>query len=185
MRDYGTVCPAFWRGQTGKEIRAMGQSAQLVSVYLITAPDSNMIGLYYLPLLLLAHETNCTVEEASQILKALADLHWAYYDQQTETVWVRNMAFYQVAEEVKPNDKRWPAIVRELASYDKSPFFKPFLTVYEDPFHLQGAFETLAETGASPSQGPSKGLRRAQRKRTQAPPKGLLCFRLAPLRFPK
>ncbi len=173
MRDYGTVCPAFWRGQTGKEIRAMGQAAQLVSVYLITAPDSNLIGLYYLPLLLLAHETNCTVEEARQVLTALADLHWAYYDLQTETVWIRNMAFYQVTEEVKPTDKRWPAIVRELASYDKSPFFRPFLDLYGEPFHLQGAFEPASETGASPSQGPSKGLRRAQRKRTQAPCKPL------------
>ena len=170
MRDYGSVSPSYWNGQTGREIRAMGQAAQLVGVYLLTCPHSNLIGLYYLPLALLAHETNCGLEEAHQIMKALADLDWAYYDCGSETVWVRNMAFYQVAEEVKRTDKRWPAVVRELVSNSKSPFFSRFVDVYRVPFNLAEALEAPSEPLGSPSQAPSKGLKRAARKQRQAHP---------------
>ena len=124
MRDYGSISPSYWNGQTGKQIRGLGQAAQLVGAYLLTCPNSNLIGLYYLPLLLLAHETNCSLEEAKLILEAFGQIDWAYYDCPTETIWVRNMAFYQVAEEVKECDKRWPAIVRELISYSNSPFYR-------------------------------------------------------------
>jgi len=136
MRSYGTVTPSFWRGQTGRDIRGLGPAAQLVALYLMTAPDSNLIGLYYLPLLIIAHEANCQVEEARFILDALAELDWAFYDLPTETVWVKNMAFYQIAERVKRGDNRWRAIVEELGSYDKSPFFNRFLEVYGEPFNL-------------------------------------------------
>ena len=173
MRDYGTICPAYWIGQTGRKIRAMGRGAQLIGTYLLTCPNSNLIGLYYLPLVILAHETNCTVEEARMTLDAMAAIDWAYYDHPTETVWVRNMAFYQVAEEIKNNDNRWGAILRELVSYNNSPFYSKFLEVYGGPFNLVEALEAPHEALGSPSEPPSKGLVRANRKRKQAPSKGL------------
>ncbi|BDU72940.1 hypothetical protein [Mesoterricola silvestris] len=166
MREYGIISPAYWKGQTGRQIRAMGPMAQLVGCYLMTAPTSNLIGLYYLPLVLVAGETNTTVEEVTQIMQALAAIDWAYYDQDTETVWVRNMAFYQVAERVERADNRWAAIYRELTDYDKSPFFSRFLEVYGEPFNLTTAFD-------SPSGAPPKGLSRTTRKIRQAPPKPL------------
>jgi len=57
MRDYGKIAPSFWIGKTGKAIKAGGQEAVVVAMYLMSSPHSNMIGLYYLPMMYLAHET--------------------------------------------------------------------------------------------------------------------------------
>ena len=57
MRDYGKVSPHFWIGRTGKELRQAGPESQLVALYLLTSPHANMIGLYYMPLTFLSHET--------------------------------------------------------------------------------------------------------------------------------
>lgn len=56
MRDYAKVSPRFWLGETGKELRKAGAEAQVVAFYLMTSPHANMLGLYYLPVLYLAHE---------------------------------------------------------------------------------------------------------------------------------
>ena len=55
MRDYATVAPQFWLGKTGRELRRQGAEAQVVSFYLMTSPHANMLGLYYLPILYIAH----------------------------------------------------------------------------------------------------------------------------------
>lgn len=47
MRSYGIVKPAFWNGETGRQIRAVGADAQLVALYLMTNPHANAIGMYY------------------------------------------------------------------------------------------------------------------------------------------
>jgi hypothetical protein len=168
MRDYAQVSPKFWTGPTGRQIRAMGQSAQLVAIYLLTGPNSSMIGLYYLPLVTLAHETNLEVAEARQVLAALSTIDYSHYDDLQETVWVVNMGFYQVGETVETRDKRWLALVRELLAYTNCPFFPRFLDLYGDAFHLREALQAPLDGTASPLQGPSKGLRRATRKQKQS-----------------
>ena len=70
MRDYATVAPQFWLGKTGRELRKKGAEAQVVSFYLMTSPHANMLGLYYLPILYIAHETGLGLEGASKGLKA-------------------------------------------------------------------------------------------------------------------
>ncbi len=69
MRDYAKVSPRFWLGETGRELRKAGAEAQVVAFYLMTSPHANMLGLYYLPVLYLAHETGLGLEGASKGLK--------------------------------------------------------------------------------------------------------------------
>ena len=57
MRDYAKVSPQFWIGKTGKAIKKAGPEATIVALYLMTCPHANMIGLYYVPLMYIAHET--------------------------------------------------------------------------------------------------------------------------------
>ena len=66
MRDYAKVSPRFWLGETGRELRKAGAEAQVVAFYLMTSPHANMLGLYYLPVLYLAHETGLGPEGASK-----------------------------------------------------------------------------------------------------------------------
>lgn len=95
MRDYATVAPQFWLGKTGRELRKKGAEAQVVSFYLMTSPHANMLGLYYLPILYIAHETGLGLEGASKGLKSTIEAGFCSYDEDTEMVWVHEMAAYR------------------------------------------------------------------------------------------
>lgn len=141
------VSPHFWTGHTGREIRKLGHEAQIIALYLMTAPGSNMIGLYYLPLPVLVHETGCPIEGASKGLIDLQNLGFCEYDQEEEVVWVCEMARWQIGDEIKEGDKRHGRVVKEVASYSSSPFYDAFMSRYAAPFRL-------------PTLVPSKGHRR-------------------------
>jgi hypothetical protein len=151
MREYSKVSSRFWTGDTGKRIRALGPVAQVVAMYLMTAPGSNMIGLYYLPLPTLAHETGIPFEGASEALRSLRTIGFARYDEASEVVWVPEMARHQLGDTIKPADKRHAGLLRELSLYAKCPYHNEFIAHYRDAFAL-GA--------VAPVDDPSKGLRR-------------------------
>jgi hypothetical protein len=155
-RDYATVSPQFWSGKTGRQIRAMGKDAQLVALYLITCPGSTATGVYYLPLPTLEHETNCSVDEARHILKALEDVEFASYDEAEEMIWVRNMAREQIATTLKQTDKRWKWLVKEVETFRGSRFFLPWLENYSQAFSLGEAFKAPSKPLQSPSKAPAK-----------------------------
>lgn len=98
MRDYAKVSPRFWLGETGRELRKAGAEAQVVAFYLMTSPHANMLGLYYLPVLYLAHETGLGLEGASKGLKRAVEAGFCSYDHDAEMVWVHEMAAWQVGE---------------------------------------------------------------------------------------
>jgi hypothetical protein len=157
MRDYAVVKPQFWTGETGRRLRNKGPEALLVGMYLMTCPNSTMLGLFYLPLVTIAHETGLTLEGARKGLQGAAEVDFARYDPASETVWVLEMATYQVAETLKPRDRRWTGVVRELATWRKSPFFADFVARYKVPYNLPD--NLAAEPLASPLEAPCKPLR--------------------------
>lgn len=136
MRDYATFSCQFWTGHTGKQIKAKGKDAVILAVYLFTAHNSNMIGLYYLPLVTMAHESGLSIEETRKGLRSLSEVGFAHYDEQEENVWVPRMAVFQIAELLKPGDKRSKGIERELEHYKKSRFYVEFVRLYRAPFRL-------------------------------------------------
>jgi hypothetical protein len=70
MREYAKLGPTFWTGETGKALRRRGSKALLAAAYLISSPHSNMLGLYYQPILYMAHETGMGIDGASEGLAA-------------------------------------------------------------------------------------------------------------------
>lgn len=152
MRDYGKVAPRYWFGDTGKEIRRLGgPEALLVGAYLQTCASSNMIGLYYLPIITIAHETGLSVEGASKALARLSEGGFAHYDEREEMVWVPEMARHQIAPELKSGDKQILGVEREALKYQKSRFFADFVERYKVPFNL-----SLAKPLGRPIEGPSE-----------------------------
>jgi hypothetical protein len=69
MRGYSVVAPQFWIGDTGKALKKAGSEAVIVGLYLMTSPHANMLGLYYLPEVYIAHETGLGIEGTSKGLK--------------------------------------------------------------------------------------------------------------------
>lgn len=117
-----------------------------------------MIGFYYLPKPILAHETGMTLEEASKALQCLSEVDFAYYDEDSEHVFVPNMAKFQIDDRLELKDKRVISIRKQLEPLRKTLFFNQFLNRYREAFHLQGI---------SPFEGPSKPLRSQEKEQEQ------------------
>lgn len=150
MRDYAKVAPTFWTGDTGKAIRALGRDEQVVALYLLTCPSSNALGLYYLPVPTMCHETGCPIKGASKALRRVCEAGFASYDDRTEHVFVYRMAEYQIGQTLEANDKRVPWIKKELQAFKNTPFFNDFVERYKDAFHLS-ELEGLGRAFEAPS----------------------------------
>lgn len=162
MRDYSTVSPQFWLGKTGRKLRKAGPEAQVVAFYLMTSPHANMLGLYYLPVIYLAHETGLGIQGASKGLKRTIEAGFCSYDEQTEMVWVHEMAAYQVGSTLKATDKRCAGVRNEYRSLPENPYLSAFFERYKLDFHLTDCREIIAE-----KQGASKGLSSQEQEQEQ------------------
>jgi len=135
-RSYGIVRPSFWIGKTGVMLRKHDPSVSLVALYLQTSPHANMIGLYHLPLIYVAHETGLHVRQVDDAIVVLERDGFCTYARETEWVFVTEMARCQIADELKPRDNRVKNIRKEL---EKAPphLVELFLERYEGPFSLK------------------------------------------------
>lgn len=158
MRDHSRVSSTYWTGRTGHDIRKRGRDAQLVGAYLMFAPGSNMLGVFHLPIATLAsaicakpEDLGRALEDALKALRSLSEVGFCTYDEELEWVWVREMAAWQVDDELKRDDNRTKAVAKLWLSLPKLPFLNEFYARYRVPFHLPQRPEL-----ASPFEAPSK-----------------------------
>ena len=151
MREYGSVSPRFWIGETGKRLRG-DANAQVLALYLMTSPHANMIGVFHCPVLYMAHETGLDIEGASKALARLIEAGFCKYERDSETVFVIRMAAHQVGERLKRDDKRVLGIRKELEKISDQSLKAAFVEVYAESFHLE------REPLASPLIAPPKQL---------------------------
>lgn len=132
MRAFGVVSPQFWTGRTGKEIQAAGPEAVILAMYLMTSPHSHMCGLYYLPKPYIKIDTGRPLRAIDIALKQLANLPsggFAYYDEESQHVWIPEMLRWQVGT-LKPSDSRVQAIAKWYQGLPKIPFVHAFYDRY-------------------------------------------------------
>lgn len=162
MRDYSKVSPQFWIGKTGKEIRRQGPETLIVAMYLMTCPQANMLGLFYLPEMYIAHETGLGMEGAMKGLAGCIEAGFCAYDRDSEVVWVYEMARHQIANELKERDLRSKGVQNEYDSLPENPFLACFFDKYG------AAFKMAQKRGNSiPIEGPSKTLRSQEQEQEQ------------------
>ena len=171
MREYAKLSPTFWTGETGKALRKRGSEAVIVALYLVSAPGSNMLGLYYQPILYMAHETGLGINGATKGLQACIEVGFCEYDGETEMVFVKEMAAWQIADDLKPNDLRCRGIQKDYDALPDNPFLEAWYLRYCQAFHLTnrrvGSREpTLFDE--PPKQGPTEAPSQAP---LQAPSK--------------
>lgn len=166
MRDYATVSPAFWTGETGRVLKKSGPETMLVAMYLVTSPHANALGLYYLPILFIAHETGLTFEGASKGLQRASEGGFCAYDYENEIVWVHEMARFQIGDSLSPKDNRVKWIKSEYKKLPNCKFLKHFFEKYKDIFYLD--FERNFEA-------PSKPLRSQEQEQEQEQDKKECC----------
>ncbi|NDP58711.1 MAG: hypothetical protein GZ090_05090 [Oxalobacteraceae bacterium] len=136
MRNYAKVSAKFWVGATGKQLRS-DSGAQLVALYLMTCPNSEMTGVFHCPLYYIAHETGLGLEGASKGLQRLIQEGFCSFDDNTETVFVHQMARYQIADELQHSDKQVKGVQKAFATIAKGPFRQAFFDRYKTAFHLE------------------------------------------------
>lgn len=158
MRDYGKVAPQFWTGETGRQLKAGGPEAIVVAMYLMTSPHANMIGLYYLPKLYLAHETGLGMEGACKGLARAIEAGFCSYDEASEYVFVHAMARFQIADTLDPKDKRCKGVENEASKVPKGLLRNDFFARYGVAFHIENG---------SPFEAPSKPLRSQEQEQEQ------------------
>lgn len=155
MRDYSKVAPQFWNGKTGKALKAKGSEAVIVALYLMTCQHANMLGLYYLNVAYIAVDTGLGMEGATKGLQGACEVGFCHYDEDSEVVWVVEMAAYQVGERLDPKDNQVKGIQRQYDALQDNPFLGQFYERYGAAFcmsHSRGE----VKAPASPSEAPPK-----------------------------
>jgi hypothetical protein len=150
VRDYSKVSGQFWTGKTGKSLRGDMQS-QIVAMYLMTSPHSNMIGVFHCPILYIAHETGSPLEGATKALKRLSEGGFCTYDADSETVWVHEMARFQIGERLKPSDNRVKDIQKQYANLPEGRIKTGFFEKYGEAYCLENG-----KPLGSPLEAPTK-----------------------------
>ncbi len=161
MRDFAKISPAFWSGQTGRSLRS-DPDAQVLAFYLMTAPHANMIGLYYCPIQYITTDTGLSSEGACKALSRLEDVGFCEYDAANEWVWVIAMARFQIASQLKANDKQVVGVRNELSRVPDIELKEHFVSRYR--FSLL-EFEAPSKPLRSPFEAPSKPLRSKEKEK--------------------
>lgn len=159
MREYSSVSGRFWIGKTGKELRG-DTTAQVLALYLMTSPHSNMIGVFHCPILYMSHETGIPLEGAYKALARLSEIGFCHFEEESETVFVVRMAANQVGEEIKDGDKRKLGVIKQLEQVASARMAAAFRDVYGIPYGLPKCQKSRPETKplTSPFQAPPKQL---------------------------
>jgi hypothetical protein len=152
VRDYAKSSPGFWVRGSGRRLRG-DHLAQLAAQYLISAPSSNMIGLYYVDLPALAHHIGSPLGGASEALRRACRAGFCAFDQASDLVWVFNVAQIEFGDALKIGDKRIGGIAKLLRQFGQHPFVAAFLHRYGKAFRL-----SMEGIEPSPLEGPWEPL---------------------------
>ncbi len=196
MRDYGMVSPRFWIGETGRKLRKF-PDAQRIAMYLLTAPMADMTGVFYCPVATILNDVGAPCEPllnsskglsspsegastpldrgfegVKKALLTLQELGFCVYDFESEYVFVKEMARWQIAPRLKPSDNRSKGL-RKTVENMPNPMRARFIARYNEDFSLgfdEKEVEKMLseiEPKASPFEAPSKALRSQEQDQEQ------------------
>lgn len=196
MRDYGMVSPRFWIGETGRKLRKL-PDAQRVAMYLLTAPMADMTGVFYCPVATILNDVGAPCEPLAypskglstpsegaltpldrgfegvkKALLTLQELGFCVYDFESEYVFVKEMARWQIAPKLKPSDNRSKGL-RKTVENMPNPMRARFIARYNEDFALgfdeQEVEKMISECGGliSHSEAPCKALPSQEQEQEQ------------------
>lgn len=133
MRSQSTIEHSIWF----KTMRNMTLNEKLLAIYLRSSPSSTYLGLYYLPLPIMIHETGIPEKEITNTLNRLSQLGFAYYHPQTQQIYVPSMAATEIGGQLKEGDKRIKALQRLFEDLEYSPLCDLFYRDYAVSLRLR------------------------------------------------
>lgn len=135
----------------------------------MSCPASEMSGVFYMPKYLIEGELGIPHDELENAIKILEEADFCrFYDD--EYVFVYNMARYQIADALSPDDNRWKSLMRDIEEMPDN-IRREFIIRYNDDFNLgyriiRKAAEPTAPVQSAPqaenNQGAGKPLTTCQ-----------------------
>jgi hypothetical protein len=156
VQDYSIIKSSFWVGPIGKKIRALkDKDARILAMYLLSNPHKSILGLYYLPIPSIVHETELTEAETRKAFKKLQRIGFAFWDEATEYVFIPGMLNDNIGNSLKPTDGRMKKYQEAFASipFDvkfKKSLFQQYGSGYSWAYNNDGGVE-------APSPAPPRG----------------------------
>ncbi len=136
MSRYATIYTKIWQDETFK---TLDSDAQMLFIYLLTSPHSNLIGFYYLPMAYVAEDLGNPCETLSEPFRNLCERGLIEYDSAAKVVLVRNYLKYNPIQ--NPNQAK--GAVSMLENMPRTHLLAAFLECVEK--HCPNHFETLRE----------------------------------------
>lgn len=141
---YRTLDTATWDDPS---VRGLSHEGKLLFVYLVTNRHTHVSGMYYLPDVLIVHETGLPQRRLDTLWHTLSGARLAYRDTQRDVVWVRSMLRHQGRGE-----KNAKSAAAHVLTLHKSPLIQDFLREYP---HVRAerpdtVWDTLSDTPSEP-----------------------------------
>jgi len=142
---YGTTGSTWWDSDVGWQLQTAGWEPLVLLLYLTSNRHANMLGLYRLPVDQVGRELKVIPRPALlPAFDVLARLQAAFYDHDTEFVWVREMAGQRVnpaaavesERTLLTNDNRWIAVQRAYGELPANLFLGAFFDHYQSRLRL-------------------------------------------------
>ncbi len=129
---FARIKPGIWET---RKMRAASVHAKLIAIYLMTNGYYRMLGIYRIPKHFIEKDTGLSENQVIESLSELAKLEFCFYDDQTEVVWVCDMAMSQVAE--RPNAQQKKGVINELTRMyvdHEYPYVQEFIDKYRKDY---------------------------------------------------
>ena len=132
-RSYAKIFTGKWRSRSFRTLRG-NPWAIVLQDYLMSCPASEMSGVFYMPKYLIEGELGIPHDELENAIKILEEADFCrFYDD--EYVFVYNMARYQIADALSPDDNRWKSLMRDIEEMPDN-IRREFIIRYNDDFNL-------------------------------------------------
>jgi hypothetical protein len=145
---FRTIDTAFW---TDPKVKDLPSDGKLLFLYLITNPHTHVSGIYYLPTVVISHETGLSKTRLDTLWDSLSRLGFARRDQKTEVVWVVNMFRYQ-----GKGEKNIISASSQLKILHNSPLCQQFAEIYPEVLQVKNGYRIGYGIQSSPAQGPQE-----------------------------
>jgi len=175
--SYSKISSNFFEKKTWKKITKISAECVAISLYLMTSPYSNLIGIYKMPAALLSHETGISIDKVIDTVKSLCEVGFCEYDEENSYIWVCDRSEEDIGN-LKPTDNQLKTALKIFKKLPEELSFKNrFLErnknimnhlIYHEDYHSHyhedyNRFEKsryLSENLETPYEGVSKGSRR-------------------------
>lgn len=127
----------FWTGPTGKALRRFGPEVRELATYLMSCEVATVVGVYHLELEMVCLQTGRTDRTVRNSFEKLAALDYAFYEETSGWVWVREMAATQLDAPLKAADYRAKMVARWYAAAPRNCWLGPFWDRYRLDLRLE------------------------------------------------